>query len=129
VTTPRLTVIVSAAVVFLVGCAGTEQDRLQAEIDALRPDGATKHGECNLTSGFVENAPASLACRYLVDGRLEPVALPARVPSSCHPPCRVASCHPDALTLSNARRHVNQHAGKMWGSYGPPNSRAAHSGQ
>ena len=65
--------LAAVAAVALVACAVDIQARMQGEIDGLLPEGARKSGECNWASGFVENAPASLACRYLLDGDLASV--------------------------------------------------------
>jgi len=64
---------ISALSLVLTGCAASDQGRLQAQIDALLPEGAEKSGDCNWASGFVENAPASLACRYIVEGQVAAV--------------------------------------------------------
>src|SRR5919108_6513133 len=65
--------LAAVAAVALVACAVDIQARMQGEIDGLLPEGARKSGECNWASGFVENAPASLACTYLLDGGLASV--------------------------------------------------------
>ena len=64
--------------VLLAGCSAGDKHRLQAEIDGLLPDGARRAGECNWASGFTENAPASLACSYFVEGDVRSVANVAR---------------------------------------------------
>jgi hypothetical protein len=52
----------------LTGCALDAEITLHSQIGRIVPDGAEQQGECDFGSGFVENAPASLRCRFLVDG-------------------------------------------------------------
>lgn len=50
------------------GCAASDKDRLESEAARLVPKTAERQGECDWASGFVENAPAALSCRYFVRG-------------------------------------------------------------
>jgi hypothetical protein len=54
----------------LTGCALDDELSLRREIGRIVPDGAEQQDECDFGSGFVENAPASLRCRFLVDGNV-----------------------------------------------------------
>jgi hypothetical protein len=75
----RSPVVVFLAVTILLGaCAAGDRQRLQSEIDGLLPDGARRTRECNWASGFIENAPASLACSYFVEGDVRSVATVVR---------------------------------------------------
>jgi hypothetical protein len=74
----RCAILLSTFTFFLGGCSGGDEARLQSEIDSLLPDGAKQTGECNWASGFIEDAAASLACSYLVNGELGSVATAAR---------------------------------------------------
>ena len=68
-----LATVIAACSFALTGCSTTAEERLQRRIDALLPEQARQSGDCDWASGFVENAPASLTCRYLVDGQVKAV--------------------------------------------------------
>jgi hypothetical protein len=75
---PQCAILISTLTLFLGGCSEGDRQRLQAEMEGLVPNGASQTGECNWASGFIENAPASLACSYLANGNVGSVATVTR---------------------------------------------------
>jgi hypothetical protein len=56
------------------GCGFGDEATLRDEMSRIVPADAEQQDECDYASGFVENAPPSLRCRFLADGRVPDVS-------------------------------------------------------
>jgi hypothetical protein len=55
------------------GCAADAQPSLRHDISRIVPAGSKQQGECDYASGYVENAPPELRCRFVVRGTVPDV--------------------------------------------------------
>ena len=65
--------ILVLAVLLAWGCRIADEAALREEMARIAPNGARRQGDCERASGFVENAPPSLRCRFLMQGAVRNV--------------------------------------------------------